>query len=132
MTDAVRVTQAAAVAALEAHPALAQSLSGVFDGPPVRAAFPYISVSESLVSDWSTKTEIGREIRLALTVWDDGEEPARLHNLMGRVEEAIAAMSEDLSGWRVASNVFLRSLVARDPAGPWAGLVEHRIRVLKV
>jgi hypothetical protein len=132
MTDAVRVTQAAAVAALEAHPALAQSLSGVFDGPPVRAAYPYISVAEGLVSDWSTKTETGREIRLALTMWDDGEEPARLHNIMGHVEEAIAAMSEDLSGWRLASNIFLRSLIARDPAGPWAGLIEHRIRLLKV
>jgi hypothetical protein len=131
MTDAVRAVQAAAVAALEAHPALAQSLSGVFDGPPVRATYPYISVSEGLVTDWSTKTETGREIRLALTVWDDGEEPARLHNIMGHVEEAIAAMSEDLAGWRVTSNVFLRSLIARDPAGPWAGLVEHRIRILQ-
>ena len=131
MTDAVRAVQAAAVAALEAHPVLAQSLSGVFDGPPVRAAYPYISVSEGLVTDWSTKTETGREIRLALTVWDDGEEPARLHNIMGHVEEAIAAMAQDLAGWRVASNVFLRSLIARDPAGPWAGLVEHRVRLLQ-
>jgi hypothetical protein len=31
----------------------------------------------------------------------------------------------------VASLVFLRSLVARDPQGPWAGLVEFRVRVLE-
>ncbi len=130
MNDAVGAVQTAAITALQAHPVLTQSLSGVFDGPPVRAVYPYIAVTDGPSSDWSTKTELGREIRLALTVWDDGEEPARLHNLMGHVEEAIAAMARDLPGWRVASNVFLRSFVARDPAGPWAGLVEHRIRIM--
>jgi hypothetical protein len=130
MNDAVQAVQAAAIAALQTHPVLAQSLSGIYDGPPVRAAFPYISLAGSLSTDWSTKTAIGREIRLALTVWDDGEEATRLHNLMSHAEEAIAAMARDLPGWRVASNVFLRSLVARDAAGPWAGLVEHRVRVL--
>lgn len=132
MNDAVIAVQTAAVTALETHPVLAQTLAGVFDGPPPRAAYPYISVADGLTSDWSTKTATGREIRLAITVWDDGEEASRLHNLMGHVEEAVAAMARDLPGWRVASNVFLRSLIARDAAGPWAGLVEHRIRVLAV
>jgi hypothetical protein len=130
MTDAVQAVQIAAVAALETHPVLAQSLTGVFDGPPVRAGYPYVSIADGLSSDWSTKTETGREIRLAFTIWDDGEQAARLHNLMGHAEEAIAAMARDLPGWRVASNVFLRSLIVRDAAGPWAGMLEHRIRII--
>jgi Protein of unknown function (DUF3168) len=132
MNDAVIAVQSAAVTALETHPVLAQILSGVFDGPPPRASYPYISVVDSMSSDWSTKTATGREIRLAINVWDDGEEASRLHNLMGHAEEAIAAMARDLPGWHVASNVFLRSLIARDASGPWTGLVEHRIRVLAV
>ena len=130
MSDAVQAVQTAIIAALEAHPVLSAELTGVYDGPPPRAAYPYISVADGLATDWSTKTATGREIRLALTVWDDGEEASRLHILMGHAEDAVAAMARDLPGWRVASNVFLRSLVARDAAGPWAGLVEHRIRVL--
>jgi Protein of unknown function (DUF3168) len=130
MTDAVRTVQTALVAALETHPALAVALSGVYDGPEPRAAFPYISVTDGLVSDWSTKTAIGRELRMALTVWDDGEEATRLHDLIGHVEDAVAALPRDLPGWRVVSVLFLRSLVARDAAGPWAGLVEYRLRVL--
>jgi Protein of unknown function (DUF3168) len=129
MTDAVRVVQTALVAALEAHPAIAVNC-GVYDGPEPRAAFPYISVTDGLVSDWSTKTAVGRELRMALTVWDDGEEAARLHDLMGHVEDAVAALPRDLAGWHVVSIVFLRSLIARDAAGPWAGLVEYRLRVL--
>jgi hypothetical protein len=132
MSDAVRALQTALVTALEAHPALSSTLTGVFDGPPPHAAYPYVSIADGLVSDWSTKTATGREIRLALTVWDDGEEAARLHDLIGHVEDAVAALPRDVPGWRIASCVFLRSLVARDPAGPWAGLVEHRVRVLQV
>jgi hypothetical protein len=130
MSDAVRVLQSALVTALEAHPALAVALNGVFDGPPPHAAYPYVSIADGLVSDWSTKTATGREIRLALTVWDDGEEAARLHDLIGHIEDAVAALPRDLQGWRIASCVFLRSLIARDPAGPWAGQVEYRVRML--
>lgn len=132
MTDAVRQIQTIVVAALRSHRALAPALTGVFDGPPVRAAYPYISVGGGLVTDWSTKTETGREIRLALNIWDDGEEPARLHNIMGHVEDALAAIGGEAGEWRIASNIFLRSLIARDPAGPWAGLIEQRIRLLQI
>lgn len=131
MTDAVRILQTAFVSALEAHPAIAAAYCGVFDGPPPRNAFPYISVTDGLVSDWSTKSELGRELRMALTVWDDGEAATRLQDLMGHVEDAVAALPRDLPGWRIASLVFVRSFVTRDAAGPWAGLVEYRVRLLE-
>jgi Protein of unknown function (DUF3168) len=132
VSDAVIAVQGAAVAALEAHPALAGALSGVYDGVPARAAFPYISIAGGLVSDWSTKTETGREVRIAITIWNDDQDATQLHALMGHAEDALAAMARDLPGWRVASCVFLRSLIARDQAGPWSGLIEQRVRVLGV
>lgn len=132
MSDAVQVLQAAAIAALSAHPVLTTQLSGIYDGPPPRAAFPYVAITDGLTSDWSTKTTTGREIRLAFTVWDDGEAATRLADLMGHVDDAILAIPRDLPGWRIASLVFLRSIVVRDAAGPWAGLVEHRVRLLAV
>lgn len=130
MTDAVQRVQSAMVTALQAHPALANTLTGVYDGPPPQAVFPYISVTDGVVSDWSTKTETGREIRVAVKLWDDGEAATRVHDLIGHIEDAIDALPRDLSGWRVVSLVFLRSLIARDPQGPWAGLVEYRVRLL--
>jgi hypothetical protein len=130
MSDATLVLQTALVAALSAHPVLSQSVTGVYDGPPARPAFPYIVIGDGPVSDWSTKTATGREIRLSLNVWDDGEEATRLHQLIGHVEDAVSALPRNLPGWRVVSNIFLRSLLARDPAGPWAGLVEFRVRLL--
>jgi Protein of unknown function (DUF3168) len=130
MSDAMQILQAAVVSVLEAHPVLATELVGIYDGPLPRSALPYVSIADGMTSNWSTKTAQGREIRLALTVWHDGEEASRLTDLMAHVEDAIAAIPLDLRGWRIASLVFLRSIVVRDAAGPWAGLVEHRVRML--
>lgn len=132
MNSAMHALQAAAVSALAAHPVLADALTGIYDGPPPRAVFPYVAINDGIASDWSTKTGVGREIRLALTVWDDGESATRLSNLMSHVEDAVLAIPRDLTDWRIASLVFVRSMVVRDPAGPWAGLVEHRVRLLAI
>ncbi len=132
MSDAVEILQASLVAAIAAHPVLAGELTGIFDGPPPRAAFPYVSIGDGLSTDWSTKTATGREIRIGLTVWDDGESATRLHQLVGHVEDAVAALPRDLPGWRIASCVFLRSFVTRNPAGAWAGIVDYRVRMLAI
>ena len=107
-------------------------IARVYDGAPPRAAFPYILISDSPVSDWSTKTERGREVRLALTLWDDGEIAETLRTLMIAVEAAIDAFPRNLPGWRVASLVFLRSLISREPDGPSAALIEYRVRLLAI
>ena len=132
MSNAIPIVQEAVVAALRDSVPVMATATGVYDGPPARAAFPYVSVGDGLTSDWSNKTAPGREIRVALTVWDDGEESARLQGLMNHVEDAVAGIERDLDGWRVASVVFLRSLIARRPDGAWAGLVEFRVRVMGV
>lgn len=130
MSSAMVAVQSAVADALRNSAPVMAAVSGIYDGPPPRAAFPYVALSDGSGSDWSTKTAPGREIRVALTVWDDGEEPARLYGLMHEVEAAVATMARDLDGWRVASLAFVRAIVVRDPAGPWAGLVEHRVRVM--
>lgn len=106
-------------------------LTGVYDGPPARAAYPYASIGEAVAADWSVKERRGRELRLAVTIHDDGASAARLHGLMAAAEDAIEAIGVDLPGHRIASLVFLRARVSRDAAGPWAGLIEYRARILE-
>ena len=131
MSGAAESLQSALVAQLLAAPELG-GLTGIYDGPPTRAAFPYLSIGSSAISDWSTKTEAGREIRLALTLWDDGTQPTRLYALVAALERAVLALPRGLPGWRIASLTYVRSFIARDPQGPWAGLVEHRVRMLQI
>lgn len=132
MSSAGTALQQAVVAAVQADAALSDELSGIFDGPPPRARFPYLAIGDALESDWSTKTETGRELRLPLILWDDGEEPARLHRLMAATSGAVSGLSGNHAGWRIISSLFLRTLVTRTAGGPWAGLVEHRIRAMKL
>ncbi|ARS29118.1 DUF3168 domain-containing protein [Sphingomonas sp. KC8] len=121
--------QAALVAAITARPGLGDAVSGIFDGPPARAAFPYVAIGGWASSDWSHKTARGREHRLAISIWDDGGSPARLHGLMAEAEAAIDGI-DVVAEAELVSLIFLRSRVIRDAAGPWAGIIEYRARLI--
>ena len=102
-------------------------LAGVFDGPPARAAFPYVTIDAATETDWSHKSGEGREVLVGLTVWDD--QPVRLHGLADEVEAQVASVSA-VSGWELVTMRLMRRRVLRDVAGPWAAAIEFRARML--
>lgn len=115
--------QEAVASALTGEPAL----TGVYDGPPARAAFPYVVVDGGTEVDWSHKSGRGREVLLAVTLWD--EQPARLHALADRMETAVDAIAE-VGGWQLVNIAFLKRRIVRDAAGPWAAAMDFRARLL--
>lgn len=102
-------------------------LTGVYDGPPARAAYPYAVIDAGNESDWSHKNGAGREVLVAVTVWD--EQPVRLQVLADAVEAAVAGTGSPL-GWSLVSLRFLRRRTIRDVAGPWAAAIDFRARLL--
>lgn len=102
-------------------------LTGVFDGPPARAAYPYLALDATTESDWSHKSGTGREVLVAITLWDD--QPTRLHDLADQVENALQAPGP-VVGWQLVSMRLVRRRVVRDVAGPWAAAVDFRARML--
>ena len=117
--------QTAVVSALGAI----EDLSGVFDGPPARAPYPYAAIDASIESDWSHKSGAGREVLLAVTLWDD--QPARLATLSDEVEASVLAVGET-DGWQLVSLVLTRRRTMRDVAGPWAAAFNFRARMLAI
>ena len=118
--------QEAAVAALASIDGLA-----VFDGPPARASYPYVSIDAASETDWSHKSGTGREVPIAITVWDDV--PERLSRLSGEIEQAVNAINDltaGLNGWQLVSLRFVRRRIVRDVAGPWAAAIDFRARLL--
>ena len=115
--------QSAIASALGGTPELA----GVFDGPPARAAYPYVALDATTESDWSHKSGTGREVLVAITVWDD--QPVRLHGLADQVEAAIEGLG-GLDGWQLVSMRLIRRRTVRDVAGPWAAAIDYRARML--
>lgn len=102
-------------------------LGGVFDGPPARAAYPYVTIDAATETDWSHKNGEGREVLIGLTVWDD--QPVRLRELADAVEAQVSAVTS-VEEWQLATMRFLRRRVVRDMAGPWAAAIEFRARML--
>lgn len=115
--------QAAVAAQLMAVP----DLTGIFDGPPARAAYPYAVLDAGNESDWSHKTGQGREVAVAITLWDD--QPVRLRALADQIEERVAAL-DDVVGHQLVSLRLLRRRIVRDVAGPWATAIDFRARLL--
>jgi hypothetical protein len=127
---------ARAVAALKAISGL-----GVYDAPPVQAVAPYAVVETGPETDWGHKTGAGRELRLAVTLWDRGERPIRLRALTRAAEAALEALEdgadgEEGGGWQLVSLHFLRDRAvpprAPAPQALTAALIEYRARLLAV
>ena len=102
-------------------------ITGVYDGPPARASYPYALLETGLETDWSHKSGEGREVLVGLTLWDD--QPARLHELADAAEAAVIGTA-DVEDWELVSLRLIRRRTVRDVAGPWAAAVDFRARLL--
>lgn len=122
--------QAAIVAALGEADGIAGVASGVFDGPPARATFPYLVIGEGVSFDWSSKTHDGREHRVAISAWDEAGRTARIFALTQAAGAAIEGMDRALPGHAIAGVQFVRERLVRAPGGPWAGAIEYRVRTV--
>lgn len=101
--------------------------TGVYDGPPARAPYPYVVLDAGVETDWSHKSGEGREVLVAVTVWDD--QPARLHELADAAEDAVVG-AVDVEAWQLVSMRLVRRRTVRDVAGPWAAAMDFRARLL--
>jgi len=123
--SAGEVLAAAALAALEK----VAGFNGVYEGAPVKGSLPYATIEIGPASDWSWKGGEGREVRLAVTIYEAGEKPARLRRLMAAVEGVLLGMSGGDTGWRIVNVVMVRARTMQKRAGDWVGTVEVRVRI---
>ncbi len=126
--SAESVLQAAVLARLRA----VAGLNGVYAGPPVRATPPFAELGELISGDWGAKDRAGRELRVLVTLRDAGETAVRLSALAAGVGAAVEALPRDLTGWRVASVVLVRSRSWGTSPGQWSASVDYRIRMMEV
>jgi len=70
-TPASAALRAAVHDALVADAPLLAALGGpkIYDEPPRSAAFPYVTLGETRIADYSTGTETGEEHLLTLHAW---------------------------------------------------------------
>ena len=106
------------------------ALNGRYEGPAIRSAAPYAIVEAGAESDWSHKSGAGREVRLTVTLRDEGERPARLRRLVGEAQAALGAIAASGDGWRIVSLAFVRSRLLPEGDRRWVATRDYRARML--
>ena len=121
----------ALIAHLAADPALAGELNTVVEEAPLRTAPPWLAVVASASADWSTKSETGREVRVALELHMRGDDPGAGRTLAGDICAAVEALPSARGDFRIANTRFLRARVEQRPENRRAMLIEYRFRLIE-
>ena len=127
MSSASLAVQTLVTAALAAAPGLAP-LTGIFDWVAPNAVAPYLTIGADAVTDWSTKTGVGHEHRVQLSLWDDAPGTGRLKVLAAAAEAAVRTVAGTQDGHRVASVAFVRAVFVKETTGWMQAALDFRIR----
>jgi hypothetical protein len=118
-TAAAAALRAAIHDALAADGPLTALLGGpkVFDEPPQNAAFPYVTLGEARVIDWSTGSEQGEEHQLTLHAWSRQGGHKEAHLVAGALLQALDDAPLTLTDHRLINLRFALADVRRESDG---------------
>lgn len=89
----------------------------IYDAVPDNSAFPYLTLGQSSVADWSTGSEAGEEHRLTLHVWSRAAGRREAQELMAALRAALHGRALGLDGHRLVNLRHELSDVRREPDG---------------
>ena len=81
-------------------------------------------------ADYSTKTETGREIRVAFELHGRGDRPDSAAALVQAIEARVATLPRSQTGFRVVALNFLRSRAEQRADNLRSHLLEYRFRLI--
>jgi Protein of unknown function (DUF3168) len=118
-TAASAALRAAIHDALSADAALVNILGGpkVYDEPPRAAAFPYVTLGEARVADFSTGTEPGEEHQLTLHAWSRQGGHQEAHMIAGALLQALDDAALNLADHQLVNFRFSVADVRREADG---------------
>lgn len=120
--------QAAIFAALVADTAVGALIGDrIYDAPPRAVAFPYVTIGQTRVADWSTGTEAGAEHDVTLHIWSRERGKHQSYEIMEAVEAVLHDASLTLDGHSLVNLRFAFGEARRDPDGiTWHGIMRFR------
>jgi hypothetical protein len=119
MSTAAAALRAAIHDALVTDGALSALLGGpkVYDEPPRAAAFPYVTLGEARVADFSTGSEPGEEHQLTLHAWSRQGGHREAHLIAGALLQALDDAPLALGDHRLVNLRFAVADVRREADG---------------
>jgi hypothetical protein len=123
--------RAALIAWLAADPALSAQLNAIVEEAPSRTSLPWLALAASASTDWSCKTTVGREVRVALELHCRGDAPDTAADLVAAIEARVESLPRGQTGFAVATIRFLRARAEQYGQNRRAILLEYRFRLLE-
>jgi hypothetical protein len=119
MSSSSAALRAAIHDALSADGALNALLGGakIYDEPPREAAFPYVTLGEARVQDFSTGTEPGEEHQITLHAWSRQGGHREAHMISGALLQALDDAPLTLADHRLVNLRFSVADVRREADG---------------
>jgi hypothetical protein len=119
MSSASTALRAAIHDTLAADGALSALLGGarIYDEPPHGAGFPYVTLGETRVSDFSTGTEPGEEHQLTLHAWSRQGGHREAHLISGALLQALDDAPLTLADHRLVNLRFAVADIRREADG---------------
>jgi hypothetical protein len=119
MTTATAALRAAVHDALVADGALTALLGGpaVYDEPPRAASFPYVTIGEARIGDFSAGDEAGEEHQLTLHAWSRQGGHREAHLIAGALLQALDDAPLTLAAHRLINLRFAVADVRREADG---------------
>ncbi len=99
----------------------------LYDDAPPGADFPYLTLGQATVTDWSTSSDIGFEHRLTLHAWSRYGGRREVKEIMALVHDLLHDVNLTLTGHRLINFRFVFSDIFRDPDGRTShGVMRYR------
>lgn len=121
--------QKALYATLATTPALTALIGsgGIHDDVPADAAFPYVTIGETLTRDWSTQTRRGHEHQVTIHAWSRAAGRKETQEIVAAMDAALDGAALALDGHRLINlrTIFWHALAEAD------GLTYHGILRLR-
>ncbi|MEA2975335.1 MAG: hypothetical protein QOF19_855 [Alphaproteobacteria bacterium] len=119
MPTAAVALRAAIHDALAADTPLTNLLGGakIYDEVPRAVAFPYVTLGEARISDWSTASESGEEHQLTLHAWSRQGGHREAHMIAGALLQALDDAPLTLAEHRLVNLRFATADIRREADG---------------
>jgi Protein of unknown function (DUF3168) len=91
--------------------------SRVYDEVPREAAFPYVTLGEARIADWSTGDEAGQEHQLTLHAWSRQGGHREAHEIAGALLQALDDAPLTLDGQHLVNLRFALADIRREADG---------------
>ena len=99
----------------------------IFDDVPRSAKFPYLTLGQSLVRDWSSGGDDGHEHVLTMHVWSRANGRKEVYEIMGALKAVLHDQAVFMSGHLLINLRHEFSEARRDPDGEtYHGVVRFR------